>query len=125
MWGSGGVWRIFSLRPSVYSTLQRTGEDAGDYVVVVGFGDLGAVKAAGLEGGQVAEVVDVELAVDLRGVELGAALPEQRRLFAFSFGQHDQLAAYPLLLGALGDGLLELHEFVLRASIVRFGSLPS
>src|ERR1035441_1214148 len=56
-----------------YSTLQRAAEDAGDYIVVVGFGDLGAVEAAGLEDGQVAEVVDIELAVDLRGVELGTA----------------------------------------------------
>src|ERR1039458_2968938 len=102
----------FFLAVIFYSTLQRPSEDAGDYVVVVGFGDLGAVETAGLEGGQVAEVVDVEFAVDLRGVELCAAFPEERGLFAFAFGEHDQLAAYPLLLGTLGDGLLELHEFI-------------
>ena len=84
------------------------------YVVVVGFGDLGAVEAAGLRGSsQLAEVVDVDFAVDLRGVELGAAFPEQRRLFAFAFGEHDQLAAHPLLLGALADGLLQLHQAAL------------
>ena len=56
----------------------------------MGFGDSGAVEAAGFQGGQVAEVVDIELAVDLRGVELRAALPEQRRLFAFAFGKYDE-----------------------------------
>jgi hypothetical protein len=91
----------FFLAAIFYSTLQRSAEDAGDNVVIVGFGDLGFVEAAGLEGGQVAKVIDVEFAVDFRGVELGAAFPEERRLFALAFGQQDQLAAYPLLLGAL------------------------
>src|ERR1035437_6379572 len=63
----------FFLAAIFYSTLQRPSEDAGDYVVVVGFGDLGAVETAGLEVGQVAEVVDVEFAVGLRGGELRAA----------------------------------------------------
>jgi len=85
--------------------LEWSGNDPRHHVVVVGFGDLCAVKAAGFEGGhiraQVGEVVDVNFAVDLRGVELGAAFPQQRGLFALALGKDDQLAADPLLLGAL------------------------
>src|SRR5208337_1823928 len=61
----------------------------------------------------IAEVVDVDFAVNLWCVKLGAAFPEQRGLFAFAFGQQDHLAADPLLLGALADGLLELHQAAL------------
>ena len=61
--------------------------DTGHHVVLVGLGDLGAVEAAGFERFQIAEVVDVDLAVDFRRVELGAAFPQQRSLFAFAFGQ--------------------------------------
>jgi hypothetical protein len=60
-------------------------EDAGDYVVVVGVGDFGAVEGAGDEGFVGAEVVDEDLAVDLGGVECGAALPEKIGLFGFAF----------------------------------------
>lgn len=48
-------------------------EDAGYDVVVVGFGDLGAVKAALLRRFKRAEVVDKDSAVDLRGVKPGAS----------------------------------------------------
>ncbi len=58
--------------------LERGGEDAGDEVVVVGFGDFGAVEAAGLSDSSGAEVVDIDLAVDFGGVELRAAFPEER-----------------------------------------------
>ncbi len=50
-------------------------EDAGDDVVVVGLGDLGAIEGAGNEGFVGAEVVDEDLAVDLGGVQWGAAFP--------------------------------------------------
>ena len=46
-------------------------------------------------------------------MELGAALPQERSLFAFAFGEHHQLAAHPLLLGALADRLLQLHQVAL------------
>ena len=92
---------------------QRAGDYAGDDVVFVGFGDFGFVEAAGFQRLQRAEVVEVDFAVDLRGVELGAGFPEERGFFAFAFGEDDQLAAYPLLFGALADGLLELHQAAL------------
>ena len=91
--------------------LERTAQNARDDIVVVGLGDLRAVEAPLLQRGQLSEVVDVDFAIDLWRVELRPALPEQRRLFAFSFGQYEQFPAYPLLLGALADPLLELHQF--------------
>ncbi len=60
-------------------------DDAGDYVVVVGLGDLGAVEGSGDEFFVRAEVVDEDLAVDLGGVLDGAALPEEFGLFGFAF----------------------------------------
>ena len=117
------LWRHRTISFYSGSTLQRAGEDAGDYVVLVGFCDLGAVEAAGFQGGQVAEVVDVDFAVDFGGVELGTAFPEERGLFAFTFGEKDQLAADPLLLGAPGDGLLKLHEAALAGFDGAFGDL--
>ena len=51
-------------------------------------------------------------------MELGAGFPEERSLFAFAFGQQNQFAANPLLLGALADGLLQLHQ----AALARFDS---
>ena len=60
-------------------------DDPGDDVVVVGFGDFAVVEASWLELVDGAEVVDVDFAVDLGGVELGAAFPEERRLFGFVF----------------------------------------
>ena len=79
-----------------FGRLQRAGEDAGDDVVVVGFGDFGVVEAAGFESFEVAEVVDVDFAVDLGGVELGAAFPEQRGLFAFAFGEERRARGRPI-----------------------------
>ena len=70
-------------------------EDAGDDVVVVGFGDFGAVEGAGDEGFVGAEVVDEDLAVDLGGVEGGAALPEEVGFFGGAFDEEVDLAAYP------------------------------
>ena len=64
----------------------------------MGFGDLGAVEGAGDEGVVGAEVVDEDLAVDLGGVEGGAALPEQVGLFAGTFDEEVDLAADPLAL---------------------------
>ena len=45
------LWRHRTISFYSGSTLQRAGGNAGDYVVLVGFGDLGAVEAAGFEGG--------------------------------------------------------------------------
>src|SRR5271156_5703696 len=85
-------------------------EDAGDHVVVVGLGDFGAVEGAGDEGFVGAEVVDEDLAVDLRSVERGAALPEEFSLFGFALDEEVDLAPYPLGLGFGAYLLLELHQ---------------
>lgn len=50
-------------------------EDAGYYVVIVRLRNLGAVEGAGNESFVRAEVVDEDLAVDLGGVQWGAAFP--------------------------------------------------
>ena len=84
-------------------------EDAGDYVVVVGFGDECAVEGAGDQGFVGAEVVDEDLAVDLGGVECGAPLPEELGLFGFAFDEEVDLASYPFGFGFGADLLLELH----------------
>src|ERR1700759_1310290 len=97
----------------VRSSGERTGENAGDEVVVVGLGDLGAIELAGLETFKVAEVVDVDFAVNFWSVEFGAALPQHGRLFALAFGQNNKFATDPLLLGALRYFLLQLHELAL------------
>jgi len=52
-------------------------DDARYQIVIVRFGDLAAVKRAGHKFIVVAEVVDEQLAVDLRGVHLRPPLPEQ------------------------------------------------
>src|SRR5271155_4171393 len=85
-------------------------EDAGYYVVVVGVGDFGAVEGAGDEGFVGAEVVDEDFAVDLGGVERGAALPEKVGLFGFAFDEQVDLAAYPFGFGLGADFLLQLHQ---------------
>ena len=85
-------------------------EDAGYYVVVVGLGDFGSVEGAGDQGFVGAEVVDEDFAVDLRGVEGGAALPEEFGLFGFAFDEEVDLAAYPGGFGFGADLLLELHQ---------------
>ena len=53
------------------------------------------------------------IGMNLRRVELGAALPQQRRLFAFAFSQQDQLPTHPLLFGLFTDCLLQLHQAAL------------
>ena len=85
-------------------------EDAGYYVVVVGLGDFGAVEGAGDEGFVGAEVVDEDFAVDLGGVERGAALPEEFGFFGLAFDEEVDLAAYPVGFGFGADLLLELHQ---------------
>ncbi len=57
-----------------------------------------------------AEVVDEDLAVDLGGVECGAALPEEFGFFGFAFDEEIDLAAYPGGFGFGADLLLELHQ---------------
>ena len=89
------------LYRSLSLSLQRSGDDARDQVVVVRFGDLGAIELSGFEFLEIAEVVDVDLAVDFRGVELGAAFPKHGGLFAFAFGKNYEFATDPLLLGVL------------------------
>jgi len=86
-------------------------KDSGNYVVVVGFCDFGAVEGAGDQRFVGAEVVDEDLAVDLGGVECGAALPEEWSLFGFAFDEEVDLAAYPFGFGFGADFLLELHQF--------------
>ncbi len=65
--------------PTSHGALHRAGNDAGDYVVLVGLSDLCLVEAAGFEGRdawpEFGEVVDVDFAVDFWSVELGAAFP--------------------------------------------------
>jgi hypothetical protein len=69
------------------SQFEKLFNDAGYYVVVVGFGDFGAVEGAGDEGFVGAEVVDEDFAVDLGGLVEGAALPEEFGLFVFAFDE--------------------------------------
>jgi hypothetical protein len=95
----GGGWRGTKLF-----------EDAGDYVVVVGLGDFGAVERARDQGFVGAEVIDENLAVDFGGLIEGAALPEEVSLFGFAFDEDIELAADPLLAGFAADFLLQAHE---------------
>ena len=100
-------------------------EDAGDDVVVVGFGDFGAVEGAGDERFVGAEVVDEDFAVDLGGVERGAAFPEELGLFGFAFDQQVDLAAYPF---GFALALIFCWSFISlrrRAWMVRVGDLGS
>src|SRR5882757_10229628 len=73
-------------------------------------GDLRTIKGARHQRLVRAEIVDVDLAVDLRRVELGAALPQQRRLLALAFDQDIHRAADPLLLALAADRLLQFHQ---------------
>ena len=85
-------------------------DDAGDQIVVMRLGNLGAVEGAGDERFVGAEVVDEDLAVDLRRVENRTTLPEQIGLFALAFNQQIDFAANPLSLFARADFLLQLHQ---------------
>ncbi len=82
--GGNDVARIFTLF-----------EDAGYYVVVVGVGDFGAVEGTGDEGFVGAEIVDEDFAVDLGGVERGAALPEEVGLFGFALDEGGRSRGLP------------------------------
>jgi hypothetical protein len=84
-WVACRTWREVVTVFYLISAARDLVEDAGDYVVVVGVGDLGAVEGAGDEGFVGAEVVDEDLAVDLGGVERGAALPQEFGLFGLAF----------------------------------------
>ena len=57
-----------------------------------------------------AEVVDEDFAVDLGGVEEGAALPEEFGFFALAFDEEVDFAADPFGFLAGADFLLELHQ---------------
>jgi hypothetical protein len=85
-------------------------EDSGYYVVVVGFGDFAAVEGTWDQRLMRAEVVNEDFAVDLRGVEHGAALPEEFGFVADAFYEQVEFAADPLLLAFGADLLLEFHE---------------
>ena len=65
------------------------------HVVVVRLGDLAAIKAPRVQLIEGPEIVDIDLAVNLRRVELRPALPQQRCLLRFAFHQHIQLAPRP------------------------------
>ena len=52
-------------------------------------------------------------------MELGAALPQKRRLLALAFGEQCQLAAHPLLLGAREIGCCSFISRFRRGSMVR------
>ena len=84
--------------------------DAGDYVVVVGFGDLGSVEGAGDKDFVGAEVVDEDLAVDLGGLVEGAALPEEFGFVGLAFDEDVYFAPNPVGSGGTRDFLLELHQ---------------
>src|SRR5579871_352424 len=104
-WGSGELsWWPWGL------DYRELFEDACDYVVVVGLGDFGSVEGSWDQGFVGAEVVDEDFAVDLGGVEGGAALPEEFGLFGFALDEEVDLAAYPGGFGFGADLLLELHQ---------------
>ena len=89
----------------------------------MGLGDLGAVEFSGFQTFEVAEVVDVNFAVDFGCVEFSAAFPEHGSFVAFSFGQHNEFAADPVLLGALRYFLLQLHQLSFAGFDGVFGNL--
>ena len=76
----------------------------------MGLGDFGAVEAARDESLVRTEVVDEDFAVDLGGVQEGAAFPEELGLFAFTFDQEIEFATDPGGLGFGADLLLKLHQ---------------
>src|SRR5262249_52817465 len=75
--------------------------------------DFGAIELAGLHSIERSKVVDVDFAIDLWRVILRTAFPEQFCFGAFAFGEDDEFAADPLLLGLPGDLLLQLHQVTL------------
>lgn len=85
-------------------------DDPGYYVVVVALGDFAAVEGAGDQVFVGAEVVDENFAIDLWGVHLGAALPEETGFFAGAFDEDVHFLVEPHELTAGADGLLQLHE---------------
>ena len=112
----------FCIHPLSVEPNEDLFDDASDDVVVVGLGDLGAVEGAGDELFVGAEVVDEDLAVDLGGVDEGAALPEEFRLFGLAFDEEVNLAADPAF------GLVQIFcwSFISlrrRDSMVRLGTL--
>src|SRR5665213_1859712 len=85
-------------------------DNAGDEVVVVGLSNFCTVKGAGNQRLMRSKVVDEDFAVDLGGVEDGAALPEEIGFFGLALDQEVDFAADPLGLFAGADFLLELHQ---------------
>src|SRR5258708_16827375 len=66
--------------------LPMTSENPGHQVVVVRFDDLAAVELPPFRPIVIAEIVDEQLAVDFRGVHLGAAFPQQVGFFRSAEG---------------------------------------
>src|ERR1700744_6399612 len=85
-WRSQAVFESNGLGPR----RQRARDDACHEVIVVGLGNLGAIKLAGIQLFQIAEVVDKNLAVDLGSMELGAAFPKEFSLRAFALGEKNE-----------------------------------
>src|ERR1051326_2364826 len=86
-----------------------------DQIVIVSFGDFAANEFAGRERLALAEVGDINLAVDLGGVHLGASLPEQIGFLRRALDEQIELAADQRLLAAAADLLLDLHELLATA----------
>ena len=91
----------------------------------MGLGDFGAVEGAGDEGFVGAEVVDEDLAVDLRGVELGAALPEEFGLFDSPSTRRSISRPTQAALDLALIFCWSFISFLRRDSMVRLGTLSS
>src|SRR5271169_3127925 len=84
-------------------------------VVVVRLGHFAAVELAGPHLGVVAEIADEDFAVDLRGVHLGAAFPQQFGFCRRSLEQKVEPTANQSLFPAPADLLLDLHQLAASA----------
>ncbi len=81
----------------------------------MGFFDDGAVETAGGRRVVLSEIVDEDLAIDLRRVGRSAGLPEQLGFFAGPFEHDFDLASDPLLAALAADALLQLHKLAAAA----------
>src|SRR5207302_1442187 len=110
----GGRNRVSRANSSAARDEMQAGKWTGkprDYVIITRFRELPTVELPRLRICDAAEVVDVELAVNLRRMHLSAALPEQICVFGRAFQQDVEFAADPCLLLALADLPLNVHQF--------------
>src|SRR5579863_1255496 len=89
--------------------------DAGDQIVIVGFGDPAAVEASGRWRIPVGKVVDEDLAVNFRCVHGRAPFEQKLALIRSAFQQQVEFAADQLLFLLLADLPLDAHEMFASA----------